>query len=132
MKKRTLLKGIASCIFCLVGCFASYSSYASLINKADGKDIIITPMPNLPEGSPRMPAYVPFYAELENDSVLLGSYSNCGIVDVSLTSTAGDDYSTVFDTANGTIYIPISGCTGDYVLLITTLAGVEYVGEFSI
>lgn len=83
-------------------------------------------------GAPQAPAYNPFYAELGAGNVLLGSYSNCGIVDVSLTSTAGDDYSTVFDTSNGTIYIPISGYTGDYVLLITTLAGVEYVGEFSI
>ena len=79
-----------------------------------------------------MPVYVPFYAELENGYVLLGSYSNCGIVDVSLTSTAGDDYSTMFDTSDGTILIPISGLTGDYTLLITTLSGVEFIGEFSI
>lgn len=132
MKRKTLLKGILCCVFCLVGCFASYPSYASLIKQTDGEDIILVPNPINPEGTPRTPANVPFYAELETANVLLGSYSYCGIVVVSLTSTSGDDYSTVFDTSNGTIYIPISGNTGDYVLLITTLSGVEYVGEFSI
>ena len=116
----------------LAGCFASFTSYASFIKQSDGEDIWILPIPTNPQGSPHMPVYVPFYAELENGYVLLGSYSNCGIVDVSLTSTAGDDYSTVFDTSDGTIIIPISGLTGDYTLLITTLAGVEFIGEFSI
>ena len=81
---------------------------------------------------PRTPDSIPFYAELESGYVLLGSFSSCGIVDVSLTSTAGDDYSTVFDTANGTIIIPVSGITGDYTLLITTASGMDYIGEFSI
>ncbi len=79
-----------------------------------------------------MPAYNPFFAEFANGNVLLGSYTYYGIVDVSLTSTAGDDYSTVFDTADGTIIIPVSGYAGDYTLLITTASGLEYVGEFSI
>ena len=132
MKKLTLLKGFACCLFCLLGCFASYSSYASLVKQSDGKDILINPRPVIPGGMPRTPDSIPFYAELESGYVLLGSFSSCGIVDVSLTSTAGDDYSTVFDTANGTIIIPVSGITGDYTLLITTASGVDYIGEFSI
>ena len=110
----------------------SFTSYASLIKQSDGEEIIISPKPANPQGSPHMPAFVPFYAELEDSYVLLGSYSNLGTVDVSLTSTAGDDYSTMFDTSDGTILIPISGLTGDYTLLITTLSGVEFIGEFSI
>ncbi|MBR5736144.1 MAG: hypothetical protein IKX60_05085 [Bacteroidales bacterium] len=132
MKKRTLLNGIACCIFCIFGCLTSYDSYASYIKQTDGEDIIISQKPINPQGVPRTPIIIPFYAELESGYVLLGSFSSCGIVDVSLTSTAGDDYSTVFDTANGSIIIPISGNTGDYVLLITTPAGTEYIGEFSI
>ena len=132
MKTKSLLKGIACGLFCLLGCLASYSSYASLINQSDGDNIWLYPRPSTPQGTPRTPANIPFFAELENGYVLLGSYSNCGIVDVSLTSTAGDNYSTMFDTSDGTIIIPISGLTGDYTLLITTLSGAEFIGEFSI
>lgn len=116
----------------ILGCVASYSSYASLNKQLDGEILRIYQKPTIPQGAPHMPAYVPFFAELESGYVLLGSYSYCGIVDVSLTSTAGDDYSTVFDTSNGTVNIPVSGYSGDYVLLITTSAGTEYIGEFSI
>ena len=132
MKKRTLLKGIAYCLFCFVVCFASYSTYASCIYQSDGDNIWISPKPSIQPGGPRTPASIPFFAELECGYVLLGSYSYCGTVDVSLTSTAGDNYETVFDTSDGTIIIPISGYTGDYVLLISTPDGTEYIGEFSI
>jgi len=118
-------------LFIPVGFIVLQSSSAAL----SGKDEIVIPIRKKPvslPGSPQMPVYNPFYAELESGYVLLGSFSSCGIVDVSLTSTAGDDYSTVFDTANGAIIIPISGYAGDYVLLITTPAGTEYIGEFSI
>ncbi len=64
MKKLTLLKGFACCLFCLLGCFASYSSYASLVKQSDGEDIILVPNPINPEGTPRTPANVPFYDEL--------------------------------------------------------------------
>ena len=45
-------------------------------------------------GSPRVPAYNPFFAELLNGYVILGASTPCGTVSVSLTSTAGDIYST--------------------------------------
>lgn len=132
MKNKSLLKRIT--VFCIIleGCFASLSSQAFDYRQSEEKDIKIVPMPIGSPGAPRVPAYNPFYAELESGYVLLGSLSSCGIVDVSLTSTAGDDYSTLFDTADGTIIIPVSGFTGDYTLLITTASGVEYIGEFSI
>lgn len=132
MKHLSLFKRIAFIIAFIIGCFASYSSSASLMKQLDGENIRIFQKPTIPQGAPHMPAFNPFYAELESGSVLLGSLSSCGIVDVSLTSTAGDDYSTVFDTADGTIIIPVSGITGDYTLLITTASGVDYIGEFSI
>lgn len=132
MKKRKLLKGIACCIFCLFGCFASYSSYAFVGRQNDGEGILINPRPVVPGGMPRTPVIIPFFAELGDGYVLLGSLTSCGIVDVTLTSTAGDNYSTVFDTSNGSINIPISGCNGDYTLLITMATGTEYIGEFSI
>lgn len=121
-------------ILCLliIGGFILPQSNAMGTSKNDGITIMIHQQPVSFPGAPHMPAFNPFYAELESGYVLLGSYSYCGIVDVSLTSTAGDDYSTVFDTSNGTVNIPVSGYSGDYVLLITTSAGTEYIGEFSI
>ena len=123
--------------------FLSILSYIVLVGNAtltsgqnsgsdDPKQIIIVQSSTIPPGSPRMPAYNPFYAELENGNVVLGSYSYCGTVEISLTSTVGDDYSTAFDTADGTIRIPISGNTGDYILLITMATGLEFIGEFSL
>ncbi len=83
-------------------------------------------------GSPRVPAYNPFYAELDDDVVLLGSVSGVGIVSVELASTTGDSYSTWFDTSDGSVIIPISGNPGDYTLLITMGSGVQFIGEFTL
>ena len=127
MKKSVLL--ILSCIV-LVGNVTLMSGQNSGSN--DPEQIIIVQSSTIPPGSPRMPAYNPFYAELENGNVVLGSFSYNGTVEISLTSTAGDNYSTVFDTVDGTILIPISGNTGDYILLITTAFGLEFIGEFSL
>ena len=103
-----------------------------MINQEDGPRIVISQIPAVPPGSPHMPAYNPFYAELINGNVLLGCVSSYGVVDVNLTSTAGDDYSTEFDTSTATIIIPTSGHYGDYTLLITTPSGLEFIGEFSL
>ena len=83
-------------------------------------------------GSPRMPAYNPFYAELEGNVVFLGSFNGVGTVYVEMESTAGDSYSTYFDTLDGFILIPISGDTGDYTLLITMADGTQFIGEFTL
>jgi hypothetical protein len=79
-----------------------------------------------------MPVYNPFFAELMNGYVILGSSSSYGTVSVSLTSTAGDDYSTSFDTTDGAIILPISGAAGFYTILIPTPGGAQFVGEFTI
>ena len=131
MKKSVVFK-MATCFLMVVVNSVYLSSFASISKEADGKDIRIVQKPTIPPGAPHLPAYNPFYAGLVSTNVLLGSYSYYGTVNVSLTSTAGDDYSTVFDTADGTILIPISGNTGDYTLLITTASGLEFIGEFSL
>jgi hypothetical protein len=123
-------------VFLIISCLLFAVNMIQVSGQNPGQDdpeeIIISQSSTIPSGSPRMPAYNPFFAEFANGNVLLGSYTYYGIVDVSLTSTAGDDYSTVFDTADRTIIIPVSGYAGDYTLLITTASGLEYVGEFSI
>lgn len=117
--------------FCIIaGCLMGGHSYASPVKQNDGETIVIIADSVIPPGAPHAPVYNPFFATLESGFVLLGSYSCYGTVNVCLTSTAGDDYSTVFDTADGAIIIPISGNAGDYTLLITTASGLEFVGEF--
>lgn len=128
--KLKLLIVIALCI--ISECLMGGHSYPFPVNQNDGETIVIRPDSVVPPGSPRMPVYNPFFATIEDGFVLLGSYTYYGIVDVSLTSAAGDDYSTMFDTGDGTIVIPISGNTGDYTLFITTASGLEFIGEFSI
>ena len=116
----------------LAGCVVPASGFV-LTEENSGRDgIFIGVKETIPPGSPHMPAYNPFYAELMNGYVILGCYSSIGTVDVSLTSTAGDDYSIEFDTSTGAILIPISGNTGEYTLLIVTGTGVEFIGEFEI
>lgn len=98
----------------------------------DSKTIIIVQKPTTPPEAPRVPAYNPFFAELMDGYVILGSSTVYGTVSVSLTSTAGDYYSTSFDTSDGAILLPISGDAGLYTLQITTSGGLQFVGEFTI
>ena len=99
---------------------------------SENTPIIIRQDPTNVNGAPRMPVFNPFFAELLSGYVLLGSTSPYGTVDVDITSTAGDSYSTSFDTLDGAIVLPVSGDSGFYSLRITTAAGVQFVGEFTI
>lgn len=99
---------------------------------SENHPILIHPVPSEIPDAPRMPAYNPFFAELMNDYVILGAPSAIGTVSVSLTSTAGDNYSTCFDTSDGAILLPVSGNAGYYTLTIITADGTHYVGEFTI
>lgn len=87
-----------------------------------------------PSGAPRSPIVNPFFGELldGNGFVLLGATNPCGTVSIEITSSAGDNYSTYFDTSDGAILLPISGNEGYYTLTIITPYGTHYVGEFNI
>ena len=120
----------------LIGATLAALSLVSIQEKVSalsisGETIIIIQRPPTSE-APRTPVSNPFFAEVLDGYVLLGATIPCGTVSVSISSTAGDDYSTNFDTGDGTIVLPISGCTGYYTLLITTAAGYQFIGEFSI
>lgn len=88
--------------------------------------IIVNPSPN----DTRSPEQVPFYAQVWDNYVILGCTTNLGSVEITLTSTAGDDCETVFDTSIGSIIIPISGLSGLYRLDIVLPSGQSYYGEF--
>lgn len=80
----------------------------------------------------RSPEQIPFYAQIQGSYVILGCNSSIGNATVTLISTAGDDYETVFDTSFGVIFIPISGESGFYRLDITLPSGRSYYGEFGL
>lgn len=109
------------------------SSQEGLLASQREESIIISQIPTTPD-DPRSPASNPFIAELMEgiNSVLLGATEIIGIVSVQITSTAGDNYSTYFDTSYGAILLPISGNSGHYTLTIITPSGIHYVGEFTI
>ncbi len=101
----------------------------SLAAKTDGElPVIIISDPD--SGETRSPEQIPFYAQIQGSYVILSCYSSIGNANVTLTSTAGDDYETVFDTSFGVIFIPISGNSGLYRLDIVLLSGQSYYGEF--
>ena len=104
-----------------------------LASSLRGNIIIISQIPTTSE-KPRTPVRIPFIAELMDgsNSVILGATENIGTVSVQITSTAGDYYSTSFDTTDGAILLPISGDAGLYTLRITTSGGLQFVGEFTI
>ena len=104
----------------------------ALAESMRGHTIIITQIPDAPD-APRTPVICPFVAELMDGSVsvLLEATDTVGTVYVQITSTAGDNYSTYFDTSDGSIILPISGYTGYYTLTITS-GGAQFVGEFII
>lgn len=106
---------------------------AATVSVPDGGDlIIIQQYPINPEGNPRGPVFNPFTAYRINTTVVLASDTSYGLVNVTLISTAGDYYTTVFDTEDGFIVIPISGNPGDYTLLLADSNGKAFVGYFEI
>lgn len=96
----------------------------------DQTPILIRQQSTNQPSAPRTPAFNPFFAQLEDTHVLLGCTSPYGVVDVTLVSTAGDNYNTDFDTEDWTIIIPVSGNTGHYTLTLLTESGTVFVGEF--
>ena len=90
--------------------------------------LIIVDDPNANDN--RSPELTPFHAQVWDTYVMLSCASSIGNANVTITSTAGDDYETVFNTAFGSIIIPISGNPGLYRLDIELPAGQSYYGQF--
>lgn len=99
-------------------------------SQSEGTPILISQESPELIGTPRSGSA--FFAEYSEYYILLGATASCGTVTIRITSTAGDDYSTYFDTSTGVILLPISGDAGHYVLSITTLDGIHFIGEFTL
>ncbi len=121
-------------LFVAILAICSFLFYPSLVNgspayKEGGAIILNTKKGNHPT-QPRMPAYNPFYAELTELGVLLVSDSDWGDATVTLSSLEGDYYQTIFDMADGSILLPVSGDSGDSYTLSIIIGGLEYEGSF--
>lgn len=124
---RTIGMSIA---FIMASLLSLNAGVSSSVSSKEGTPIIIYQKPDDSVAPPRSDN--PFFAELSDYGVLLGSSDSIGTVSVRITSTAGDDYSTYFNTSTGMILLPISGDTGDYLISITTPDGIHFIGEFSL
>ncbi len=125
-KPKTLLLAI-------IAIMAFFPSQAiASVSYDDNSTILIHQLPTDPIGAPRSPAFNPFTAYLNGNAVILNCSASFGNVAVTVVSTAGDNYTTVFDTEDGSIIISVSGLSGHYTLLLTTASGSQFVGEFEI
>ena len=131
MSKTKTLRSVAIGFVALLMALASATNGLSKEVK-DGETIVISPVDTNASGIPRGPVFNPFNAYRLNNTVVLESDTSYGVVNVVLVSTAGDYYTTVFDTEDGFVLIPISGDSGDYSLLITDLSGAQFIGTFDI
>ena len=128
MKKISLLLSVIGLL--TVSMMLPSSLSAMRVQGDDPTLIVILPPATSPEGAPRSPAFNPFTAYLNGNAVVLNCSASYGNVAVTLVSTAGDNYTTVFDTEDGSVIIPVSGLSGHYTLLITTASGSQFIGEF--
>lgn len=130
MKKIPLLLSVIGLM--TVSMMQPVSMSAMRVQGDDPTLIVILPPVISPEGAPRSPAFNPFTAYLNGDAVVLNCSAPYGDVAVTLVSTAGDYYTTVFDTEDGSVIIPVSGLSGHYTLLLTIASGSQFMGEFDI
>lgn len=119
---------IVGALFCVSSLVFAEESHSA----CSGNDILIAQRPLTPQGAPRTTVPNPFFATQETRFVLLGSQFEYGVVAVTLISTAGDYFTTDFDTEDGQIIIPISGMSGHYTLTIVCAGGIVFGGEFDI
>lgn len=94
--------------------------------------IIIDVSTQNPGGAPRGPAFNPFTAYRQGNTVVLNCSVEYGVFEITLLSTAGDNITTVFHTENESMVIPVSGLPGDYFLLLTGESGYRFSGAFAI
>lgn len=131
MKKDKALKAVAATMTVMLLAFSNVTMSFSKC-KQDEVLILIDPKEQGHPDDPRGPVFNPFTAYRMNNTVVLESDTSYGQVSITLVSTVGDYITTVFDTADGSILIPISGNAGNYTLLLTDSIGAQFIGTFEI
>ena len=123
MKKAILL--LATLVSASALLFAENQSAQSLT-------IIIRPKPTNPTGAPRTPSNVRITAEYDDVACIVYAYlQNAGsLVDITIENQSTGSTTSNLVSGNGTAMIPISGCSGNWVITFVLLNGDEYEGEF--
>ena len=101
-------------------------------SNSNGNQISIRNVSDDLRGSPRTDD--PFVVEFHEDicCIVLTCSVPCGVVTVTLESTAGDRFQTDFNTTDGSITIPVSGDSGIYELTVSTSDKVVFVGTLNL
>jgi hypothetical protein len=128
MKRKLSCSIVLTMALCLLSHTATFGTSQTPV----GDPIVIIPTEQNDPNGPRGPVFNPFTAYLQNNQVVLASSDSCGLVEVEITSSTGFYYSTVFDTEEGVIVLPISGNVGAYTLRLTLVSGAVFVGSFVI
>lgn len=97
--------------------------------------IVIIPVEQSFKHRPHSKAFVPFEANYNTGlaSVLVRFIKDVGEVEISIHDLSSGEYNDyTINSKIGSIVLPISGDSGDYVITFTLQNGKQYIGEFSI
>ncbi len=128
MFKKALFQFLTALLLTGFGFFLN--AHVSNQSPGTGNPIVIRPSEGEISGAPRGPVFNPFTALCWDDFIVVNCLVPYGDVMVTLLSSAGDNYTTVFDTSDESIIIPISGNAGNYTLTLVTQGGITFEGEF--
>lgn len=131
MHLKFLLKAV--CLLLLLSSTSVYSGNVYAPN--DEESIVIIPAEQSFNHRPHSKAFVPFEANYNAGlaSVLVRFIKDVGEVEISIRNLSSGEYNDyTINSKIGSIVLPISGDSGDYVITFTLQNGKQFIGEFSI
>lgn len=121
---------------CLLQLLSSTSVYSGNVYAPnDEEPILIIPAEQSSKHRPHSKAFVPFVANYNVGlaSVLVRFIRDVGEVEISIQNLSSGEYNDyTINSKVGSIVLPISGDSGDYVITFTLQNGKQFIGEFSI
>ena len=111
------------------------SAEANQVSSMKGENVIILITKKSPPhtgNTPRTPSNVRITAEYDDVACIVYAYlQNAGsLVDITIENQSTGSTTSNLVSGNGTAMIPISGCSGTWVITFVLLNGDEYEGEF--
>ena len=130
MKAKTII-ALAWMIMSCLG-FAEEKSFSRTYVSDAMRPIIIVRHGTQSGGAPHAPSNVRITAEYDDVACIVYAYlQNAGsLVDITIENQSTGSTTSNLVSGNGTAMIPISGCSGNWVITFVLLNGDEYEGEF--